>query len=328
MNELGKLPQIFLDHPEFLHRFICNFFPIPLKTLYKYRLRWFWCDICSNQQIQWSEKLIEDHLFYLDWLWLSQNPKLPWTTDFICKYEDKWDWSLLSYYASLLTPYETIGNFYNKWDWTSLSENENIHWTDEVIDTYKEKWDRTSLSANLKLPWSYNLLDKYKEKWSWDSLYSNEGIPWNDQLIGSFKDKLNNMLTESDDDYYDLTDKQLEKYSISGELGGFSDTDEVLWTEEVIEKYKEYWVWEGVDSLSTNIFIPWTLDLLVKYEDRLDWNVIFLNSKIWDDIGRYHLTESNVEHFIKNSGFPLKSLKDMLRETKYYYDKSKKNFSK
>ena len=65
-------------------------------------------------------------------------------------------------------------------------------------------------------------------------------------------------------------------------MGKFSANHNLLFTEELIDKYLDKWEWH---YLSSNPGISWTDYLIVKYKDKLDWNGLSENTSIvWSEL--------------------------------------------
>ena len=48
--------------------------------------------------------------------------------------------------------------------------------------------------------------------------------------------------------------------------------ENINWSVELIEKYKDQWDWE---SLSRNTSLPWSIELIEKYKDQWPWGGAF-----------------------------------------------------
>ena len=78
------------------------------------------------------------------------------------------------------------------------------------------------------------------------------------------------------------TEDLIEKYeNINFEKiswANLSANHNLLFTEELIDKYLDKWEWH---YLSSNPGISWTDYLIVKYKDKLDWNGLSENTSLF-----------------------------------------------
>ena len=144
--------------------------------------------------------LIEQHGDQLYWDSLSINKSLPWSEALIERYKDKWDWGE-----------------------NGLSSNESLPWGDPLIERFADKWDWIILSEQRHMVLSESIIDKYSERCDWyklvfdtenapDYIFSNENLYWSYDFIVRNEDKIN--------------------------FEGIDDNESILWTNSLIEKYK------------------------------------------------------------------------------------------
>jgi len=101
-------------------------------------------------------------------------------------------------------------------------------------------------SLSFDFSWSETLLEKYQDKVDWNEISSNSEIQWTIPMIRKFKRRINWHL--------------------------FSDlSNDELFTESVIEAFKDNWVWH---VLSGNSRIDFSEEIFDKFLDRWDWNEI------------------------------------------------------
>jgi hypothetical protein len=150
-----------------------------------------------------------------------------------------------------------------------LSTNCNLPWSKELIKKYEHNWNWESFSSWIigKAFWHDEILSDYAERLNWDSVSWNGNIPWDEELIWKHRDQINW-------DY--LSMKNMFK-----------------WTPQMLDRFESYVNWERMSNNNNN---PWTrghsnsymtyedrftiqstIDSLEKYEDRLDWSVMFLD---------------------------------------------------
>ena len=61
----------------------------------------------------------------------------------------------------------------------------------------------------------------------------------------------------------------IEKYKDQWDWEGLSRNTSLPWSIELIEKYKDKWYWS---CLSSNTSLPWSIELFEKYKDQWDWD--------------------------------------------------------
>lgn len=55
--------------------------------------------------------------------------------------------------------------------------------------------------------------------------------------------------------------------------------ENINWSVELIEKYKDQWHWD-LGGLSSNTSLPWSIELFEKYKDQWDWGGLSWNESI------------------------------------------------
>lgn len=311
-----------------------------IKTLQKDSGDMFneWSSLSASNKLCWSIELLSEFKDEWNWYHLSNNKSMPWSIKLIEEFEDKWDWDMLSgykdwgqakdwiYYTSLNEiswTTEIIERFKNRWNWRTLSCSGNYYplqipgfkerpsvklnttfpWSLNLIEKYEKNWDWILLSGNPHLPWSEELIDKYLSKWRWENLLKNAGISWSKKLI---------------DKYYDIVEKPYKWERENWEISIYRDTtptkflspfwssicysNKIDWTESFIEEFQEILNFKNV--LSARNDLPWTIDLLEKFEDKWDWKLLSENENLfWSEemISRFE-HKWNWNSLSKNTG--------------------------
>lgn len=269
-----------------------------------------------------SEIFLERYSNYLNWNFISLSEKLPWSISFIEKFQDSWNWATLGENESLPWSDELIIRFADKWgilenqsEWC-LTNNNSIKWTKNVISRFPKKfsgdwiaqktellnihpelleefketlwWDY--ISGNEYMIWSEDLIDKFINYWNWEILSANEAIAWTPVLKEKYKEKYNpkycqygyperwinkkqtnslfNFNIDDSDSKSLYSPEELVKRIKLNPPGRLSSDERVPWSLEIIEKYEHEWNW---DSLSTNQKLPWSEELIDKYLDKWDF---------------------------------------------------------
>ena len=107
-------------------------------------------------------------------------------------------------------------------------------------------------------------------------MLKNAGISWSKKLI---------------DKYYDIVEKPYKWERENWEISIYRDTtptkflspfwssicysNKIDWTESFMEEFQEILNFKNVLSLRNDL--PWTIDLLEKFEDKWDWNLLSFN---------------------------------------------------
>lgn len=236
--------------------------------------RWDWQYGLSmlNRSLPWSLELIARFLDRWDWRSLSRNKFLPWTPDLIEYFSDRWDWAQLSGNTSLPWSKEIIERNKDLLDWKQLSSNGNLPWSEELIKLYVDSWDWGCLSRNEALPWSLDLIERYLDLWDWG------GGGAKVMAIASNKAMREGRTRE----VVDILRRRVEmigRLDIS-DTSGLSCNRSLPWSLELIKRYEDRWDWWW---LSTNEEIPWSSDLIDRYIDRWDWGGNLQVRRDWGD---------------------------------------------
>ncbi len=317
------------EYSNFSLRLLSKFFPISVELLERYKHEWFWRNLSRNAALPWTAILIEKYEGLWDWHVLSVNEYLPWNVKLIEKYKDKWDWDGYKYISPDLvhifqrhaSPFDsltikTIGTnkalpwsielikkYEDKWDWEDLSYNKTLPWSTKLIERFEDKWSWEALSSNKALPLSVGLLESYEDKWHWRDLSWNDSLPWNIEVIEKYRDKLYwgaiNLASKNEipawfieliegNNYGNRYTKNwiwLNFVNPNGNINysndwiwrNLSENKNLPWSIELINKYEDKWSWK---ALSSNEALPWSIELIKKYEDKWDWEDLRLNKAL------------------------------------------------
>ena len=165
---------------------------------------------------------------------ISKNDNISWTEFLMNKYQKNINWQNLSYNPNAEISIEYLENNLDKLDMHGVSRNKKITWSDELISKYENElnFSNYGLSWNDTLPWNKELIDKYRNKWSWSGISSNYGIPWTEEMLDYFSDELiwgrNDNINQGSAD-------------ASHRRNGFclSNNSSLPWSLEFIDKYKD-----------------------------------------------------------------------------------------
>ena len=143
-------------------------------------------------------------------------------------------------------------------------------------------------------PFTRDELQIYSDKLDWFSVSINEAIVWNEKLYKEFSDKIS-LCALSNNKKFPWTEEFIDKHYI--ELFQLDDEDafpgmislnpSLPFNKELLQKYKEIWLW---DFLSSNPGIPFTLELIEEFKDYWIYQEFEHNDTIIaDPILKFHL---------------------------------------
>jgi hypothetical protein len=191
-------------------------------------------------------------------------------------------------------PHRLIDAFADKLDFDSLSENEAVPWSEELLDAHARRWDWRSLAMNTALPWSEGLVRKYTpSRWSWDNLLWQRRIFASPGLVALCLPEWSKTARRhlDPDDNRDPGSYRYCQFTRWGE-------DAASWAPEVIEAAPGlHWdLWSAVEGfpwsaaflarnahrldwrrLSWNARLPWSIELLRRFESRWSWDHMSAN---------------------------------------------------
>ena len=248
---------------------LCENFEWDEEMLEKYQDRVNWTNIAKNKRIKWDARMIEKFKKRIDWNAFSwQGPKEVYTAEHLEKFKDYWNWYLLSDNRDFELSKELVDAFADYWDWDCLIDwnrlpegySFELRRKDKEF-IYKARGIDVKCVADLEKAkdwydvcrWDASFLEKYKEYIDWHKISCNPNIYWTVGMIGQFKDYI---------DWDAFSGVKDNPYSPH------------LYTQENLEKYKDYWNWT---ILSWNGYLEWSMDLLNRFADCWDWGKIVDN---------------------------------------------------
>lgn len=173
------------------------------------------------------------------------------------------------------------------WGCNGISSNYRIIWTTQLVEKYIHKlgFGYCALSDNAAMPWSNGLIIQYKDLFDLKCLNKNRYIDWSEAMIESIKDVY---------DWHDMnvhiTDELIERYFFYWNWGfgetieidnyridGLSSSENVCWNIELIRKYNNHIDW---NLLSCNKSIPFTIEMLSEFEDKWNWRLLSDNPSL------------------------------------------------
>ncbi len=286
--------------------------------------------IASNIGIPWSIELIDNYKNKLNFEQLSENESIPWTENLIIQYYDRWHfpylsqnnalpWSLVffeKYFVNSNLPdcyfalnetfygvFEIVDRWHRFLDWHHIWANSRLPWIEKdlmnrwkdytlwhsiasnefllSLDSFlknhmyffkKSKYSFHNLTSNEGINWTADLIERYKDRWDWDRIYWNKSIPWSIELIDKYSDLLRWGYYEEYRKVEDLTEEQKkEKVSLGRSHSG----------------------------LTENPALPWSIDFILYYENELDDELLYCNTKIWEKAFKPFVDDKIIETVYK-----------------------------
>lgn len=292
----------------------------------------FFCSIAANEAICWTPELIEKYKNQLNFNYLSMNEQVQWSEQLIDNYKDCWNWDNLMMNHSIPWTLPMLKKFNSYIDTSSFYFQAHPVLTSQldILEAYPRHFLARAVCGNSKLPWKEkNLLMLWEEKLDWYALAGNETL-FEDPAF--FEDHLDKWLPGPDDKFEMLSKNKalpwsvpfIERFSDRWDWDYLSRCSHLPWTEELIDHFENYWEWGGEYTynitededgnrlpepfptgigysagIDTNPYLPWSLDFIKKYENRLDINQLAANKGVWEKIFKPFVDESMVNTILR-----------------------------
>lgn len=167
-----------------------------------------------------------------------------------------------------------------------------------LIEKYNHKWNKHLLFLNKNIIWDINVIvnlnlieyikDLKDPSVSWQNIIENKtmmnilieqetiigfnNFPWTIELIDIYKEKL--IWSKLESWKYKNFNHDYDDYST---LNSLSSNISLPWSIEFIEKFKHYLDWE---ELSLNESLPWSLEFIAEFYDYWNWKSLSFNKKL------------------------------------------------
>jgi hypothetical protein len=268
--------------------------------------RWDWEKLSSNTNlplsIDFSEHILDEFLDRWDWGKLSANPNLPLSIEFIQKYSEHLNFDAISKNPKAL---DLIYKFptSKKWNWNNVILNSAINYDKESFDFvfkhYKMNYETKEFDYYYG-PWkiSFDFLSRIVRFHQNDIslfLQVTTVLPPDDFNYRSFWSNLSLCRTKLSQEFIEKHKSKLDfknPYFISRQIDGIS---------------KEF-VGKNLDLFDTSVhnfyYLPLTIDLLNKLNDKINWNFLSSNEKLdwtWWYLDKYFY-EFNFYRLSENKG--------------------------
>lgn len=280
---------------------------------------WDWNELSKNPGIYWDFDFVEKYKDHLDWKYVKVNRYLNWDEELIEKYSEYiFSSESIENFKDFKNCPHSIGDYVNDYE---FELNKNIKWSVSLIEKFSDKWNFKYLSYCLDINLPPSLIEQYIDKWDLNELQKNDSIKLEFSTIEILKDKLdwNYIITYKHLKWDEKTFDKFSTYIFSTDVslhaktgagadyyhhhdhnysGSIESNENVIWTESLIDKYKNYWNW---DYLVKNPKIKFTSEQLDKYENYIDWRIFseFGNTDWTEDLISA-LVEKNAHEIAKN----------------------------
>ena len=187
-----------------------------------------------------------------------------------------------------------------------------------------------SICSNSKLPWiEKNLLEHWKEFISWRGIAANN-LLFKDPNF--FEKNLVKWLTEPDNPFYCLSYNELlrwsnnfiERFADYWDWESLSINPALPWSIKFIEQFSDQFIWGGItieeennyiegnmsvghlqyckvfnNGLVINEGLPWSIDFLIYFENKLDFEMLSLNTSVWEKAFKPYVDENVIEKVLR-----------------------------
>lgn len=247
-----------------------------------------WESLSESKDFPWTKEIIEEFKDYWDWQALSANTKLPWTDAFIDEYADKL-WF----------------NDESQKEWPKcLSTNSGVNWNEYLLEKYSDRISWYHIS--MRVAFSFEMIKKFERKIWFNMLASNHNIPWTKEFIEQhtnmrgFRELSWKLLSQNTSVPWDL--EFIEKHENKIDWQAFSINKGKFWTEELINTFSDKLHFKRAQfaldpNLSSNRFLPWSIDLLIKYKDKWDYFELAKNKVVYETIAQ-NITDEMIDEII------------------------------
>lgn len=274
----------------------------------------FFYSVAAGESIIWSLELIEKYKDRLNFNYLSMNEQIQWSEQLIDKYKHRWNWANLMMNYSIPWTLPMLKRFIGFIDTSKFHFQSNPVLTGQldILEAYRGHFLARAVCGNHRLPWKEkNLLTIWAEKLDWYALAGNEAL-FEDPSF--FEEHLDKWLSGPEDKFEMLSKNKalpwsisfIERFSERWDWDYLSRCPHLSWSEELIDRFENYWEWGGsytyeitededgnllpeprpksigyASGLATNQYLPWSINLITRYEYRLDATQLAANKGVW-----------------------------------------------
>lgn len=229
-----------------------------------------WESISGNEEINFTEDLIDRFISFWNWEYLSGNGAIEWNEKLIAKYESRINHDRLVNGNDELW----LNIKYSRSKERSSSDSDDLRQQDEAVSNNK-------ISENYKAPSKYpsdpkvykaqllESLEQHVDNLDWESASLNKSLPWSEELIEKYKDK------------WEWGHKEEREDGSIAYVMGLTSNPKLPWSIELIRKFQNYWFWT---DLSYSESVPWSIELINEYHDKWDWSLLEINKTLWQKV--------------------------------------------
>lgn len=159
-----------------------------LSFFKKYNKHIHFKTIHLNQNIDWSNELLDTYAELWDWESLMSKPIVALSRN-IEKYSTNYNWDKFSTNRYLILTEELIDTYIDNWNWVKLSSNSTLKLNKKGIEKYKDKLCFNGLSRNAAMV-PFILAYPYEYNWNWNAFIQNPSVVFSDTLVKFLMTKL------------------------------------------------------------------------------------------------------------------------------------------
>ncbi len=133
-------------------------------------------------------------------------------------------------------------------------------------------------------PWTEPLLEKFQDEVNWNRISYNNNILWTTSMLKTFKNRINWNVFSYCSNKTVFTPENLEIYKDNWDWNCLSDSQEIEFSYEIIDKFVDKWNWKKlINNHHASACVPFNKQFLNYYNKYVP--ILFLHeSCLWDCI--------------------------------------------
>ena len=133
-------------------------------------------------------------------------------------------------------------------------------------------------------PWSEALLEKYQDQVDWHEISGNSNVIWTVPMVQKFKNRIDwNKFSEYARECV-LTEPFLDAFKEKWNWSELSDSSNLTYTFELLEKYADKWDWERIiNNYHNRLFEETGIEFYERYKEYIPAGKL-QNSTLWREI--------------------------------------------
>ena len=306
-----------------------------LLNTFEDKIDWFGNDnfygdsITANEGIYWDNETIEKYADKINFEKLSISTNVDWSVTLLDKYIDKWNFTELAHNESIPWSLEMFEKFLDEsyFFYFGVQTNKSLV-SFELVEKYNHLMDWHNISHVPTLPWvEKDLLNYWSDKIVWTGIACNKFLFANDKnFFQKHYDKWQPIINEvlgyfSGNESFPWTKLLIEKYKLSLDWNLLCSNVGIVWDSDLIDSFSKHIIWGGwkpcelVDEtgnvispvggkihesgLIENKSVPWSIDFLHKYENKLEFEALESNNAVWDKAFKPYVDDVLIETIIR-----------------------------